>query len=195
MMLMTKSFRTLVATAALAMMAGGAQAATCNTSTLPHPTNNVTYTATQGTPDALTSPMCRAGNDKNTLGGEGWIPGDATDEASNGVTLTLTGQNWTIENTGNYATLLFVLKQSNSFATFVVDMTKPLTGTWGTLGPDNDNGKGEPTVNGLSHASVWRTNATLPPPPPPPAIPLPAGGWLMLAGFGALAALRCRRKA
>lgn len=34
-----------------------------------------------------------------------------------------------------------------------------------------------------------------PDPPPPPPIPLPAAGWLMLAGLGALVAVRRRRRA
>lgn len=34
---------------------------------------------------------------------------------------------------------------------------------------------------------------TPPPPPPPPTVPLPAAGWMLLAGIGGLAALRRRR--
>lgn len=33
-----------------------------------------------------------------------------------------------------------------------------------------------------------------PPPPPPPAVPLPASGWLVLAGLGGLAGLKRRRR-
>lgn len=34
----------------------------------------------------------------------------------------------------------------------------------------------------------------LPPPPPPPAIPLPAAGWMLLAGLGGMAAIGRRRR-
>ena len=42
--------------------------------------------------------------------------------------------------------------------------------------------------------SVITTDGATPPPPPPGVIPLPAAGWMMIAGLGGLAALR-RRKA
>lgn len=37
-------------------------------------------------------------------------------------------------------------------------------------------------------------DVTPPPPPPPPSVPLPATGWLVLAGLGGLAGLKRRRR-
>ena len=47
------------------------------------------------------------------------------------------------------------------------------------------------TGSGLSHYTEF---GSLPPPPPTPAIPVPAAGWLLLGGLGALGAMaRARR--
>lgn len=51
------------------------------------------------------------------------------------------------------------------------------------FGPDGFNG-------GINDITYSYTRLT----PPPSAVPLPAGGWLMLAGVGGLAAMRRRRR-
>lgn len=43
--------------------------------------------------------------------------------------------------------------------------------------------------------SVITVDGAAPPPPQPGAVPLPAAGWMLMAGVGGLAALRRRRKA
>ena len=169
------NFKTLAAAAVLVMAAGGASAATCVVS-------KVSYTVTQGLPDAITSvPYCQAGNDKNTLDTLGWTLGDATDTIGSNFTISLSGQNWSILNPLGYTSVLLTFKQSNSFAGFLLDLTKPLTGIWNTKGPGN-------SVDDLSHASVWYSGA-------PAAIPVPAAGLMLLGALGGLAALRRRRRA
>ena len=169
--------KAVVGAGALAVMAGGAFAATCTV-------GNVSYTATQSVPDAIISvDYCQSGNDKNTIDTLGWTLGDATDTTGLNFTISLTGQTWSILNPLGYTSLLLTFKQGNSFVGFLLDMTEPLTGTWGTTGPGQ-------SVNDLSHASVWYSGSpTLPP------VPLPAAGFLLIGALGGLAAVRRRRKA
>lgn len=81
---------------------------------------------------------------------------------------------------------------SSELIAMVVDPGDDLEGTFSTdafsilSGGDN--------APGLSNAVLFKRDGDLPPPPPPPYIPLPAAGWMMLAGLGGLAALRRRRK-
>lgn len=53
------------------------------------------------------------------------------------------------------------------------------------FGPDGFNGG----INDITYSYARVVN----PPPPPPTVPLPAAGWMLLAGIGGLAALRRRR--
>jgi len=168
------ALKALLAASALALLAGGASAATCTV-------GEVTYTATQGIPDAVLGTNCQSGNDKNTLGLEGWILGDATDEDSDGLFLTIVGQTWTISNPLGYTDIILVLKQASSFGGFILDTTVALDGLWGTLGP----GMSE---NDYSHISAWHKSTVAP-------VPVPAAGLLMIGALGGLAALRRRRRA
>lgn len=43
--------------------------------------------------------------------------------------------------------------------------------------------------------SVITTDGAAPPPPTPGAVPLPAAGWMLMAGLGGIAALRRRKSA
>jgi hypothetical protein len=40
-----------------------------------------------------------------------------------------------------------------------------------------------------------KISVTYTPPPPPNVVPLPAAGWMLLAGLGGIAAMKRRRKA
>ena len=171
------NLKTLAAAAVLVMAAGVASAATC---VVAKPA--VTYTVTQGLPDALNKgSFCQAGNDKNNLDTFVWTLGDSTDTIGANFTISLSGQNWSILNPLGYrgSSVLLTFNHSKTFAGFLLDLTKPLTGIWNTTG----------SVDDLSHASVWYRGS------PPAPIPLPAAGFLLLGALGGLAALRRRRRA
>lgn len=83
----------------------------------------------------------------------------------------------------------FTVKAANSFILF--DGANLAAGSWSTSGILNNGGK-QPTV---SHISYWKTDQGTPPDnqDPPSSVPLPAAGWLLLAGIGGMAAMRRRR--
>lgn len=200
-MLMTKSFRTLVATAALALLAGGAQAATltltnvgCNISQL------TTSTACEG---------AYAGNDSNSnldgiFSSNGWAElAKVNSSAGTDGFLTVTAASdkksgtWSWTATGGwapYTKVMAVLKGGPTFSAYLLNLTST-SGNWNTQGIATGGGKAGPD---LSHFSLyWATKdsgtggggggGTTP-------VPLPAGLPLMLGGFG-LMALIARRKA
>lgn len=186
--------RMVIAASVLALTCGAAQAATC-TQSGNNANQSVTYTLTQGNPDAVQAVACYSGNDTNTidanftLGGvSGWMLADKTDDNNaylDGGFGTFTGApgfNWSVLNPLGYEYVMVTLKQSTSFAAFLLDSTTALAGNWFTAGPGGSTG-------GLSHASVYFSGDTAPAP-----IPLPAGAALLPVGVAALALLRRRRK-
>lgn len=134
-------------------------------------------------------------NAANLFGSNTWTLADKSDDGVVNTTppvLTITGAGQTASTptwaitTGpfTYEKLVIVLKQSTTFAAFLIDQSLGITatgfaGTWGTQGPGD-------SVNALSHASLYYVGAA--------PIPLPLGAWLALTAAGGLVVLR-RRKA
>jgi hypothetical protein len=116
-----------------------------------------------------------------------WILADKSDgggdqSATFALPVPASGQTtWAVLNPDNYPSILVTLKQGNSFAAFVLDMTKALSGTWSTSGPGGSS-------NDLSHGSVFVDGTPAP-------IPVPAAGLLLASAIGGIAVLRRRKRA
>ncbi|WP_338550406.1 VPLPA-CTERM sorting domain-containing protein [Roseovarius phycicola] len=165
----------------IGMISAPASATTCGA---------VDYFGTQGGMFLGTPEGCGVGNDKGAQGYgtlNGWTLGESVGENPEGdgkIDLTVTGQDWSITNTGGFKHLALAIKQAKSYAFFVLDLNKALSGTWGTEGPAS-------TINGFSHISAWYKGDGTPPPPPPPSnVPLPAAAWMLLAALGSLVVFR-----
>lgn len=121
-------------------------------------------------------------NDAAVFGYSDWMLADKTDESGDGSVLSFTtapatggtSGTWAID-AGDFslANLMITLKAGNTFAAFDITGT---SGEW-------------QTSRGLSHAALWYRGE----PEPVQPIPLPAAGWMLVAGVGGLAALRRRR--
>ena len=183
--------RRLLAASVLAavatLSAGGAYAATCS----------IGGTSFTLNPDgAVSNERCIAGNDDGAGGFFGSLDSlfgtPATDYtkafknegANNGggdgsILFSTTPINddksgsWAISSLNGYSKVVVVLKAGSQFGAFLLS-GNPLSGTW-------------EASKELSHATIWRTDDTS-------AVPLPAAGWMLLAGIGGLVAMR-RRKA
>jgi hypothetical protein len=74
-----------------------------------------------------------------------------------------------------------VVKAATNWAIYALDGA--LSGSWSTAGLMTPNGKNQA---GVSHVSFYNSAAP---------VPLPAAGWLLVAGLGGIGALARRRKA
>ena len=95
---------------------------------------------------------------------------------------------WSVSSWSGIASAMLVVKGGNGFTSYLLDLTKGLTGQWSTFALWVGNGQNGPNDPGISHVTLYTT-------PMPAPVPVPAAGVLMVAGLGALAALRRRRKA
>lgn len=210
-----KQKMTIVSTVAAAMtaimLAGGASGSTLKAL---GGSGNTTCAGSQFMVDGNDASGCAgafSGNDSNTdLDGlfdlNGWSPivkvdGSSGVETGNGVTLSVflgdggdtRSGSWSVSDWGGYKTVMAVLKGGPTFSVYELDTAAGTEGTWTTGGIRTGNGNGIP---GLSHMTLYQTGGKVgvyegePDSGEIGVAPLPAAGWLMLAGFGALVALR-----
>ncbi|WP_299782700.1 VPLPA-CTERM sorting domain-containing protein [uncultured Roseobacter sp.] len=138
----------------------------------------------QGNSTGAASPIAAAG----WISGaevQGSNPDGASGQGDGNLSLAISilDNTWTILNPNNYEKVGLSVKHGNGFAFYNLDLTKALTGTWFTY--DNANsGAG----NAFSHINAWYMGDPVSP------VPLPAAGWMLIAGLGGLGAMRRFRK-
>jgi hypothetical protein len=112
-------------------------------------------------------------------------PGDTFGDGAIDLTVTSAADSksgtWAVESWNRYAAVFLTLRAGNSFAAYRIDPANR-SGGWTTanlfspIAPNNQ----------LRRISVYYSPSSLIP------IPLPATAWLLIGGFGALAAFRRR---
>ena len=134
---------------------------------------------------------CQSGNDEGS-GGIGELNGLTLGDSIGGgpgdgnldLTVGTDPNTWTLDNPNGYSVLAIAIKQSSEVAVWLLDLQKDLSGTWTVAGPSN-------STNVFSHFNAWYADPT---DPPVDVVPLPAAGWMLMAGLGGLAAMRRRKK-
>lgn len=194
----------------LAVAAGGISLAlTGFASALTLASGSTTCSVSDFTIDGANSSACEGaydGNDSNqnldgVFGTNGWmeivkVDDPASDGTQNGVTLNVgnnggTSGTWSVSDWNGYSLVMAVIKGGPTFSAYLLGDPSGTSGTWDTNGILNGNGGRGP---GLSHLTLYYAQNGDNPPHPPAPIPLPAAGWLLLAGIGGMAALKRRRK-
>lgn len=89
---------------------------------------------------------------------------------------------WSVTNWVGIGSAMLVVKSSNEFIAYLLDISAGTSGSWNTAGLTNKNG----VQQEVSHITLYTT---------PAAIPLPAAGWALLAALGGLGLVARRRRA
>jgi len=118
---------------------------------------------------------------------------DASSGSSGGLTVTTTDGTigtWAYSgDTSAFGGMIAILKGGPTFSAYLLDLeVVPLAGDWNTSGILKGNGGAGPE---LSNFTLWTRPGGGPDTPP---VPLPAAGWMLLAGVGGLAAWGRRRR-
>jgi hypothetical protein len=215
-MLVKDSLKTLLAAGALALMAGGAQAATfvaCDSPELePDATNKLTANIGCVGIDGIGSSNPGAGDLVGMFGQDSWGLIQKFDVAegpvsvngsANGFSFSSSDQNysgtWSISQAllDSWNFLAIILKDGNQDPIpTLAYLVNTSAGTWVTpwanqkctKGPEGECGDWDP-LNSLSNVQLWVSGEKIEPPP----VPLPAAGFLMIGALGGLAVFRRRR--
>jgi hypothetical protein len=119
------------------------------------------------------------GDDSKTPGSQGGYDSDLLD-----LTVGWNGDRkagtWGVDSWQNVISAVVVVKASNEFVAYLVDIAFGIGGTWSTADLLNGGGK-QP---GLSHLTIWAQTG------PPTEAPLPAAVWFMLTALGGLTGAR-----
>ena len=135
----------------------------------------------------LTPSMCQGGNSTGSgspIAAAGWTDLAEVDgsETVGILTLNQSAKTWSVSSASGYSMIGISIKQGNGFAFFELDLSKTLSGMFGT-------GNSAPDGSDISHVNAWGKGTAA------NVVPLPAGGWMLLAGIGGLMAMRRRKKA
>ena len=190
-------------TAAMVLLAGAASAATC-TPTSGNGNSNKSFVLLDTLDDGtVMDTYCSVKNgDKRDkpdvinglglFGSSNWILADKTDDDDGGtdddgdnaihIGMTRIGSateespgTWTLTTSDLFEKIMITLKDGAGYAAFLID-------------PSDREGSWWSQEGSLSHASVFYVGKSTP--PSTPAVPLPAAGWMLLAGLGALVGFR-----
>ncbi len=108
----------------------------------------------------------------------------------------MTSGTWAVRRWADFTNYFIVLKGGPSFSAYLIDVALGKSGTFDTQGILKGNGKPGPA---LSHFDIYATSQSGAlkelPLVMPPAVPLPAGGVLLLSALGIAAIVRRRRQA
>lgn len=98
---------------------------------------------------------------------------------------------WAVDGSAGFGSLMIVLKAGRKMSAFLIDDLQELAGLWSIEREVCNRGVCKNVGFRLKHASIYYTPAI----PEPAPVPVPAAGFMLLAGLAGLAGLRRARKA